>query len=668
MDDKPFFSTMTRLHIDIETYSDVDLKNSGVYKYVSSDNFEILMIAYAFDDNPVQIIDLCQLEEIPDLFITAINNPNVVKIAHNAVFERLCFKKYGFNVPSSQWECTQVKAAYCGLPLSLDEVSKVLNDPDKVKSSTGKALIRYFSIPCKPTKTNKGRTRNLPHHNLTKWNEFKSYCCQDVEAERSVDKKLARYKIPDVEFRYYQLDQKINDSGVRLDIDLATKATALDDQFNNNCIMRLKEITGLDNPNSLPQLKNWLSSKIGDEITSLTKDDIPYLLSYVENEAVREVLKLRQQTSKASIKKYLSILKCNLKGFGHGFFQFYGANRTGRWAGRLVQLHNLVRNKLGNLHAVRQAVKNYNLETLQILHGDLSYLLSQLIRTNFIPKEGNVFAVADFSAIEARITAWLSDETWRLEVFDTHGKIYEASASTMFNIPIDQIDKGSELRQKGKIAELALGYQGGVGALLQMGAEEMGLSDKEMKSIIKRWRVASPQIVKLWKELEICAKKAIRKKRVCYCTKNRKLGFVSDSNFLMMVLPSGRKLFYYSPSIRRKTIYKQDGDSFEVDSITYMGLNDKKKWARLDTYGGKLLENACQAVARDLLAHSMVQVDDAGYEIVMHVHDENVCDIPEFDSDNQLKDICELMEIRPSWAEDLALVVDGYLTPFYRKD
>lgn len=659
---------MIRLHIDIETYSDVDLKNSGVYKYVQSQNFEILMIAFAFGSKPVKIIDLKGGEKIPTYFISALNNPLITKIAHNAVFERLCFKASGFDIPVDQWECTQVKAAYCGLPLALDQVSKVLNDHDKIKDSAGKALIRYFSIPCKPTKRNEGRSRNLPHHDPHKWQSFKDYCVQDVEAEREVHHKLDRYELPDIERTYYNLDQKINDLGVAIDLQLTKKATLLNSEYQSICINRLKEITGLDNPNSVEQLKKWLSVQLSQTVKSLTKDDVTSLLKTTENKTVREVLSLRQKISKSSIKKYVAILNCVVAGRGHGFFQFYGANRTGRWAGRLVQLHNLVRNSLKKISEVRRAIKLYDLDTINLIHGDLSHLLSQLVRTNFVASEGNLFAVADFSAIEARITAWLAAEQWRLDVFETHGKIYEASASSMFNIPVANISKGSDLRQKGKIAELALGYQGGVGALIQMGAEEMGLSNDEMKDIIKRWRKASPNIVKLWKDLENCAKKAIKTRGTYFTIHNAKIGFMCDADFLQMVLPSGRRLFYYQPQLKTKTVRKADGGSFTAQAITYMGLNDKKKWWRIDTYGGKLLENASQAIARDLLANSMLTIDSDGFDVVMHVHDETISDVPENDAEAKLDRMCRLMEISPDWAKGLTLAVDGYLTPFYLKD
>ena len=628
------------------------------------------MVAFAYGSKPVKIIDLKQGDQLPDYFISALLNPVVVKKAHNAAFERLCFRAIGFDVPPDQWECTQVKSAYCGLPLSLDQVTKALNfDESKAKDSRGKNLIRFFAMPCKPTKKNEGRKRNLPHHDLEKWEAFKAYCIQDVEAERGIDEELACYIIPDFEKRYYELDQAINDKGVFIDRELAKKATILDQENTEIAMERLKEITGLDNPNSLPQLKNWLSLQTSENIETLRAEDVSQMIEASDDETVREVLSLRQVLSKSSVKKYYTILECLCKdGRGHGFFQFYGANRTGRWAGRLVQLHNLVRNKMNVLDRARTAIKEYCLDAIEIIHGDLSYLLSQLVRTNFVAAEGSILAVADFSAIEARVTAWLANEKWRLEVFDTHGKIYEASASSMFGVPIEKIDKNSELRQKGKIAELALGYQGGVGALMTMGAEEMGLSNEEMKDIIKRWRKASPAIVDYWRSLENAAKKAILHRGRTFLTSGAKIKFVADGSFLMMVLPSGRRLFYREPMLKKKIVRKPNGETWEATSITYMGSDDKKRWSRIDTYGGKLLENACQAISRDLLANSMVALDDEGFDIVMHVHDESVSEIPIEGSDEALDKICRLMELRPTWAADLALVVDGYLTPFYRKD
>lgn len=662
---------MLSIHIDIETYSSVDLRASGVYKYVESPDFEILMIAFAYNSKPPKIIDLKQGESIPDYLKSAMVNPEVTKKAHNAVFERLCFRAIGLDISADQWECTQVKAAYCGLPLALDQVSKALQfDESKAKDSKGKALIRYFSMPCKPTKKNEGRTRNLPHHDPVKWEAFKDYCIQDVEAERAIDSKLEPYLLPDFEKRYYSLDQKINDLGVNIDLPLVKKATVLDKENTEIAIDRMKDITGLDNPNSLAQLKNWLSLYTSEKIETLRAEDVSQMIEATDDQTVREVLSLRQVLSKSSVKKYYTILDCVCKdGRGHGFFQFYGANRTGRWAGRLVQLHNLVRNKLSALGNARGSIKQYSLDVVEILHGDLSYLLSQLVRTNFIASKGNTLAVADFSAIEARVTAWLAGETWRLDVFDTHGKIYEASAASMFNIPLESIGKGSELRQKGKIAELALGYQGGVGALCTMGADKMGLSTNEMKDIIKRWRKASPAIVEYWKSLENAAKQAIKSRGSKFSVADGKISFVADGDFLMMILPSGRKLYYYDPRIKKKVVKKDNGETWEAQSITYMGLNQvTRQWSRIDTYGGKLLENACQAISRDLLANSMVSIDDRGYDIVMHVHDEAVCDIKEREAEQSLDDICRLMEVRPGWAEDLALVVEGYLTPFYLKD
>ncbi len=658
-----------KLHTDIETYSSVNLSESGVYRYVESPDFEILMIAFAFGSRPVKIIDLKQGERVPDYLISAFLNPEITKLAFNATFERLCLRASGIDIPIDQWECTMIKAAYCGLPLKLSEVSKVLNGTENVKDSAGKALIRYFAVPCKPTKTNGGRTRNLPKHDPDKWQAFKNYCVQDVNAERAVDTKLQNYNLPEIERSYYAIDQRINDIGVCIDLKFAKKATNLDSEYVTLCKDRLAELTGLSNPNSVAQLKAWLSSEMSENVESLTKDDVTQLLNVTDNPTVREALTLRQKISKASIRKYNSILNCICRdGRGHGFFQFYGA-RTGRWAGRLVQLHNLVRNKLSNLETVKNSIKNYDLDTIGILHGDLSYLLSQLVRTNFVPAKNKTFVIADFSAIEARVAAWLAQERWRLEVFETHGRIYEASAANMFNVPMNSIGKGSELRQKGKIAELALGYGGSTGALTVMGADAMGLTTQEMKDIVSRWRKASPNIVKLWKQLENAAKLAIKAPGARF--KAGRIAFISDNIFLQMVLPSGRRLFYYDPKIVSKTVNRPNSESFQTESITYMGVDqEKRKWARLDTYGGKLLENASQAVSRDLLAYSMLAIQDKvlNTNIVMHVHDENVCEVPLGEAEESLKIICQLMERSPPWAEDLKLVVDGYISPFYRKD
>lgn len=657
------------LHIDIETYSSVDLKTSGVYKYVESPDFEILMIAFAFDDLPVAMIDLSEINGIPEDFAQWLLNPDVIKKAHNATFERLCFQRRGYMIPPEQWDCTMVKAAYCGLPLSLDMAGKALGlGEDKTKLATGKALIRYFSQPCKPTKVNGGRTRNLPHHNPEKWEQYKEYCMQDVESERAIDHKLSAYQIPFDEKNLYCLDQKINDNGVLIDTNLAQCAVKINEDYSKLIGDKVKALTGVANPNSLAQLKTWISEATGKECKSLAKDSLSELLEQTDNEAVRELLRYRQLLGKTSVKKYTAMLNCQTKdGHGHGFFQFYGANRTGRWAGRLVQLQNLTKNYIPDLADARKLTKTGNYLALGLIYGDVNDILSQLIRTAFIAPENKTFAVADFSAIEARVTAWLAGEQWRLDVFKSHGKIYEASAANMFNVPIEQITKGSELRQKGKVAELALGYQGSVGALKTMGGESMGLSEDEMQDIVDRWRRASPNIVQLWRDLEGCAKRAITTRQPVK-SKHRGLIFHCNGAVLTIQLPSGRKLFYQKPEIKRKTVRKANGEHFETDSIIYWGMEQTRKtWTRLDTYGGKLTENIVQAISRDLLALAMLRLDDH-YKIVMHVHDEVVIELDRTPYATQLGIIEQIMSQVAPWALDLPLSADGYLTDFYKKD
>lgn len=665
------------LHIDIETYSSVDLVKSGAYKYAESEDFEVLMIAYALDNDPVRIIDLTahdvfslkEQQEFVDELTAAMEDPNVVKHAHNAAFERICLSKIGLPTKAREWRCSAVHAAYCGLPLSLSEVSKALNlGSDKAKLATGKALSRYFSIPCKPTKANGGRTRNMPEHDLDKWGRYKDYCIRDVEAEREIGKLLENHAVPAKEQRIYEIDQDINDRGVLIDKNLALSAFHVNEEYTAELNERVKHLTGVENPGSVAQLKAWLTDATGETIKSLAKDAINQLLEESDDPKVLEVLRLRQMLSKSSIKKYTAMLNCICRdGRGHGFFQFYGANRTGRWAGRLVQLQNLTRNYLPDLETAREAVKTRDHTNVELLYGKVSDTLSQLVRTALIAPDGYTFAVADFSAIEARVIAWLAEEEWRLEVFRTHGKIYEASASSMFDVPLEEIGKGSELRQKGKVAELALGYQGSTGALKTMGADKMGLSDTEMDDIVKRWREASPAIVQLWKDLEGCAKKAVRY-RTTIKSKHRGLEFSCDSNALRIKLPSGRDLFYREPQIRKKLIKRPNGDSFETESITYMGVDQtRKQWTRLDTYGGKLTENIVQAIARDLLAESLERVNDE-FDVVMHVHDEVVAEVPLSFAKDDLEYMCALMTVNSPWSEGLPMEADGYLTPFYKKD
>lgn len=651
-----------KLHIDIETFSSVDITTCGSYKYFESPDFEILMIAYAFDDEPTKIIDMVQEgAELTYDFLDALDDDTIEKHAHNANFERNAFKAYGIDVPIEQWHCSAVKAGYCGLPLSLDGASKALQLGEGGKSSEGTALIKYFSIPCKPTKVNGGRTRNHPHHDPEKWEAFKAYCKQDVEAERNIGRRLAKYKIPETERLNYILDQEINDRGILVDTDFAQKAYDMDELFSAELDVRLKELTGLDNPNSPVQLKKWLSAQTGEQVTSVAKGNILELLAGKTIPVVEEVLKLRQMGSKTSTKKYVSMLKCALDdGRAHGLFQFYGANRTGRWAGRLIQMQNLPQNHLDYLDQARAIVASGDYELASMLYEDVASMLSQLIRTAFIAKPGHTFAVADFSAIEARVIAWLSGEAWRLKVFNTHGKIYEASASKMFNVPIESVTKGSDYRAKGKVAELALGYQGAVGALKTMGGEAMGLSEEEMDVIVKKWRKANPSIVSLWADLEGCAVQAIRSGKTVI-SQHKAIEFHYDGEALTIKLPSGRKLFYQSPSFTK--------NKWDKLSIRYKGMDQTtKQWGYVDTYGGKLTENIVQAIARDLLADAMQRVEGAGYQIVLTIHDEIVFEVPEESAESDLLRTCALMAETEDIYKGVPFPAEGFISPFYKKD
>jgi len=648
-----------KLHVDIETYSSVDIKTSGAYKYTQSLDFEILLIAYAFDNEPVKVIEDRNLAPWPSEFIEALVNPHIEKHAHNANFERQAFKAYGFEVPIEQWYCSAVKSAYCGLPLSLDEVSKALKLEEKGKLASGKALIRYFCMPCKPTKANGMRTRNLPEHDLEKWEEFKRYCANDVVAEREINHRLKAYSIPDFERTNYIIDQEINDRGILIDTVLAQNAVDIDARFNLEVSGRVKEITNLENPNSPAQLKKWLGDALGKEINTLNKESVLDLLEESEDGEVSEVLQGRSLMAKSSVKKYAAMLNCVCEdGRAHGLFQFYGANRTGRWAGRLIQLQNLPQNHMKSLELARQTVRSGDYELLNMLYGNAPTVLSELIRTTFIAPRGKTFSVCDFSAIEARVLSWLAGEKWRLEVFKTHGKIYEASASKMFNVPIESVTKGSDLRQKGKIAELALGYQGGVGALKTMGGEKMGLSESDMSLIVSRWRKANPSIEQLWGEVEKAAIQAVKNRNTKALDK---LVFRMEGDILTIKLPSGRKLFYVSPRLAP--------NRFGREAIKFMGMEQTtKRWGWVETYGGKLVENIVQAISRDLLANAMQQLREDGFEIVMHVHDEVVCEVDENEADEILKDMERLMSMHVEWADGLPLAADGYVTKFYKKE
>ena len=650
-----------KLHIDIETYSSIDIKKSGSYKYCESLDFEILMIAYAINDEPVKIIDLTQeVRGVPQEFLERFLDPRVELHAHNANFERKCFDAIGWPTSINRWRCSAVKSAYCGLPLALGQVSAALELEEKGKLATGMALIRYFSCPVKATKKNGGRVRNFPIHDLEKWNEYKLYCINDVEAEREIGKRLSAYTIPEFERQNYILDQEINDRGILLDTDMAKNVLLINAENAEYLYEEMQEITGLENPNSGTQLRKWLGEAMKKDIPSLAKEFIPNLLAEAEGPA-KEVLELRALGSKTSIKKYDAMLNCVCEdGRAHGLFQFYGS-RTGRWAGRLIQLQNLPQNHLEHLDEARELASTGTFDEMNAAYSKVASTLSQLIRTAFIAKPDHTFAVADFSAIEARVIAWLASEKWRMDVFDGDGKIYEASASMMFNVPIEEITKGSDLRGKGKVAELALGYQGSVGAMVAMGADKMGLSEPEIKQIVAHWREASPNIVKLWHTVERAAIRAIKTGKEVTLKDFRDLVFNYDGKVLTIKLPSGRELFYQSA---RLYINK-----FEKQAVQYKGKHQiTGKWTWIDSYGGKFVENIVQAIARDLLTHSIAALSEVGYDIVMHVHDEVVAEVVEEDSDVALDVMCQSMGAEVPWAEGLKLVADGYVTPYYKKD
>ncbi|CAI9390125.1 MULTISPECIES: DNA polymerase [Bacillaceae] len=649
---------MKLLAIDIETYSSIDLIKTGVYAYCESADFEVLLLAYAVDDEEVRIVDLASGEKIPDDILKAMTDPTVIKTAYNANFERTCLAKYFHQpMPPEQWRCSSVHALMLGLPGYLDGVAKCLRLQEQ-KMKEGKALIRYFSVPCKPTKVNGGRTRNLPEHDLDKWTTFKDYCKQDVEVERQIRKKLEAFPITEVEQKLWELDQKINDEGVLIDKGLVINAIQADKTFQDELFEEAVRLTGLENPNSPAQLKGWLL-KQGLEVNSLTKKDVEALMDEVESTKVKRLLELRQAMSKTSVKKYEAMERsiCPDQRI-RGLLQFYGANRTGRWAGRLVQIHNLPRNSLNDLQVAKDLLKSGNYETLELLFESVSDVLSQLIRTAFIPSKGHRYIVADFSAIEARVIAWLAGERWRMDVFRSHGKIYEASASQMFKVPIQTIDKGSPLRQKGKIAELALGYGGSKGALMQMGAIEMGLTEDELPELVSAWREANTNIVKLWWGIESAAIKAVKEKAVVKMQYG--LTFHYTKGLLFITLPSGRSLAYVRPKIGID-------ERFGKEQLTYEGTEQgSKQWGRIPTYGGKLTENIIQAIARDCLAVAMLRLDEAGYRINFHVHDEVVLDVP-IDT-GSMENVEELMGQSIEWAPGLPLGADSFETDYYKKD
>jgi DNA polymerase len=631
----------------------VDLIKCGVYAYADSPAFEILLFAWSFDGGETQIIDLAQGEKLPAEVEDAIFDVSVTKTAYNANFERTCLSKYfGRYIPPESWHCSAVQAAMLALPRSLEDVGRVLG-LDEQKMKEGKELIRYFCIPCKPTKANGGRTRNLPCHAPEKWELFKTYCKRDVDVEKSIRRKLHNFPIPESEMELYRLDQRINDRGVLVDMGLVEQAIACERLHKEVVTKRAYELTGLENPNSVAQLKGWLGDK-GMEAESLSKKAVADMIAETDGE-VEELLRLRLLMAKTSVKKYEAMERsvCS-DGRVHGMLMFCGANRTSRWSGKIVQIQNLPKNYIPDLELARDLVKQGRFEDIELLYDSTPNVLSELIRTAFIPKPGCRFVVADFSAIEARVLAWLSGEQWRLDVFTSHGKIYEASASSMFHVPMEEITKGSPLRQKGKLAELGLGFGGAAGALISMGALDMGLTEEELPPLVAAWRKANPHITQFWWDVDAAAIKAVTEKQK---TKVGKIIFEYKSGILFITLPSGRRLSYVKP--------RMAVNRFGRDSLTYEGISENKKWSRIETYGPKLVENIVQGTARDLLAEAMLRVEKKGYPIVMHCHDEIIAEVPE--GSGSVDEMCEIMAIQPKWAEGLPLRADGYSCSFYQK-
>lgn len=642
---------MKSINIDLETYSDVDLSKCGVYKYASSPAFEVLLFGYAVDGGAVQVIDLARGEEIPEEILAALSDASVTKWAFNAMFERVCLSNYlGEWLEPEGWHCTMVWSATLGLPLSLEDAGAVLG-LEKQKLTEGKDLIRYFCVPCKPTKTNGDRTRNLPEHDLEKWERFKAYNLRDVETEMQIQQKLSKFPVPESVWEEYRQDQEINDRGIGVDMELVRQAIQIDERSKSELSDAMKRLTKLENPNSVQQMKAWLSEH-GLETDTLGKKAVAELLKTAP-EPLGEVLSLRQQLAKSSVKKYTAMENAVCKDSrAHGMFQFYGANRTGRFSGRLIQLQNLPQNHIPDLAQARELVRCGDYEALSLLYEDIPDTLSQLIRTAFVPQEGRKFIVADFSAIEARVIAWFAGEQWRLRVFADGGDIYCASASQMFGVPVEKHGVNGHLRQKGKIAELALGYGGSVGALKSMGALEMGISEGELQPLVAAWRDSNPMITQFWWAVDHAVKECIKKR---ISTETHGIRFTYKSGILFTTLPSGRRLAYVKPRIGE--------NQFGGESVTYEGVGSTKKWERLESYGPKFVENIVQATARDILCHAMQTLKHCA--IVAHVHDEIII---EADQRMSLQAVCEQMGRTPPWAKGLKLRADGYECTFYKKD
>ena len=640
------------LEMDIESFSDVDLIKCGVYAYADSPAFEILLFAYSFDGGETQIIDLAQGERLPAEVEEAIFDVSVTKTAYNANFERTCLSKHFGRIPPESWHCSAVQATMLALPRSLEDVGRVLG-LDEQKMKEGRELIRYFCVPCKPTKANGGRTRNLPCHAPEKWELFKTYCKRDVDVEKAIRRKLHNFPIPEGEMELYRLDQRINDRGVLVDMGLVKQAIACERLHKEVVTKRAYELTGLENPNSVAQLKGWLGD-MGMEAESLSKKAVAEMIAETDGE-VEELLRLRLLMAKTSVKKYEAMERsvCS-DGRIHGMLMFYGANRSGRWSGKNVQIQNLPKNDIPDLELARELVKQGRFEDIELLYESTPNVLSELIRTAFIPKPGCRFVVADFSAIEARVMGWLSGEEWVLDVFRGDGKLYEMTASRMFGIPMAEIGKGSPERAKGKVASLACQYGGSTGALVSMGALDMGLTEEELPPLVAAWRKANPHMVQFWWDVDAAAIKAVTEKQK---TKVGRIIFEYKSGILFITLPSGRKLSYVKP---RMAVNK-----FGRDGLTYEGISENKKWSRIETYGPKLVENIVQGTARDLLAEAMLRVEKKGYPIVMHCHDEIIAEVPE--GIGSVDEMCEIMAIQPTWAEGLPLRADGYSCSFYQK-
>lgn len=657
------------LSIDVETFSDVDLKKCGVYKYAESPDFEILLFGVSVNGGEVTVYDLASGDTVPEEIIRALSNDSVIKWAYNASFERVClsvwlrrnypqhFSSYSIEedtvrnyLDPSSWRCSLVWGAYMGLPLSLEGIGKVLKLENQ-KMAEGKALIRYFCVPCKPTKANGGRTRNLPEHDPVKWSTFIAYNKRDVETEMAIQQKLSKFPVPDFLWEEYHLDQEINDRGIQLDMALVEQAIAIDERSREELSAKMRQLTALENPNSVQQMKEWLT-KHGLEVDSLDKKAVKELLKTAPPE-LAEVLELRRQLAKSSVKKYQAMQNAVCAdGRARGMFQFYGANRSGRWAGRLIQLQNLPQNHMAHLEDTRSLVRSGDYALLSALYDSVPEVLSELIRTAFVPRNGYKFIVSDFSAIEARVLSFLAGESWRLKVFAENGDIYCASASAMFHVPVEKHGQNAHLRQKGKIAELALGYGGSVGALKSMGALEMGLSEEELQPLVDAWRTSNPNIVQLWWDVDNAVKTTVRQR---LDTETHGIRFRYRSGMLFIILPSGRQLCYVKP--------RMGTNKFGGDSVTYEGVGSTKKWERIESYGPKFVENIVQAISRDILMYAIRTLSHCF--IVGHVHDELII---ECGMDVSLDAVCEQMGRTPPWIEGLNLRADGYETMFYKKD